>query len=299
MTDLTPNQTKPTALYVIIGILSVLLLGSFAYIYKLTNQVAVVEDSITLVTNEKEAVLKDLEATKIALDEAIATKSTISDELIAERDKVQKLIIDLKNTKNSDAASISKYKKESQILQAKIVSLIGEIDGLQKKNTSLTIQVDSTNTKLLQAKNGIDTLLLQNENLNKTVAIASKLTVLNLQSSALKQKSSGKQIGTDKASQADVLKISFLIAENKIAKSGDKSYYVQIIDSKNNVLGDKKTSNFEDKTLTYSFLATVKYDNKTVKVEKDLLVNDIQAGTFFVNVFDQSELISQSSFSLK
>jgi hypothetical protein len=48
------------------------------------------------------------------------------------------------------------------------------------------------------------------------------------------------QIETDKARRADVLKISFTIAENQIAKSGDKVYYVQVIDSKNNVLGDKK-----------------------------------------------------------
>jgi hypothetical protein len=42
--------------------------------------------------------------------------------------------------------------------------------------------------------------------------------------------------------RADVLKISFTIAENQIAKSGDKVYYVQVIDSKNNVLGDKENN---------------------------------------------------------
>jgi hypothetical protein len=45
---------------------------------------------------------------------------------------------------------------------------------------------------------------------------------------------------TDKARRADMLKVSFTIAENQFAKSGDKTYYVQVIDSKNNVLGDKK-----------------------------------------------------------
>jgi len=68
--------------------------------------------------------------------------------------------------------------------------------------------------------------------LAKTVEIASKLSVLNLKTSAYKLKSSGKQIETDKASRVDVLKISFTIAENRVAKSGDKTYYVQVIDSK-------------------------------------------------------------------
>jgi len=76
--------------------------------------------------------------------------------------------------------------------------------------------------------------------LSKTVEKGSKLSVLNLKTAAFKLKSSGKQIETEKARKADILKISFTIAENSIAKSGDKTYYVQVIDGKNNVLGDKK-----------------------------------------------------------
>jgi hypothetical protein len=65
-----------------------------------------------------------------------------------------------------------------------------------------------------------ETLVGQNEELSK----AEKGTVLNMKTSAYKVRNSGKQ--TDKARRADVLKISFTIAENQIAKSGDKVYYV-------------------------------------------------------------------------
>ncbi|AUX17825.1 hypothetical protein [Flavobacterium columnare] len=133
----------------------------------------------------------------------------------------------------------------------------------------------------------------------KAIEKGSKLSIVNLQTTAVKQKSSGRQIVTDKASRANVLKISFTIAENQIAKSGDKSYYIQIIDSKNNVLGDKKIESFGDKMLTYSFVSSVRYENKTVKVEKDLPVEDISEGTFFVNVFDKTELVAKTSFSLR
>jgi predicted AAA+ superfamily ATPase len=90
-----------------------------------------------------------------------------------------------------------------------------------------------------------------------------------------------------------------MIAENQVAKQGDKTYYVQVIDSKSNVLGDKKTETFGEKSLTYSFVSTVKYENKTVKVEKDLPVKDIQGGSYFVNIFDKSELVSKTSFTLR
>ena len=89
------------------------------------------------------------------------------------------------------------------------------------------------------------------------------------------------------------------IAGNQIAKSGDKTYYVQVIDSKNNVLGEKKTISFDDMSLTYSFTSAVKYENKTVQVSENLPGKDFQKGTYFINVFDKGDLVSKSSFELK
>jgi hypothetical protein len=294
-----PNtSTKPnnSGLKAIIVILTLLLLGSLGYMYKLTNDS---KDTMTLLKGEKESVMKDLEIAKQSLDEAIASNTVLSDELIIEKDKIQQLMADLEKTKSTDASSIAKYKVEAQKLQNKIAVLMKQIDGLKKENASLSTKIDSTNTALVQSKNINDTLISQNDNLARTVERGSKLAVLNLQASAVKQRSSGKQVETDKASRADVLKISFMIAENQIAKSGDKMYYVQIIDSKNNVLGDKKIQEFGEKTLTYSFIATVKYENKTVKIEKDLPVSNIQEGSFFVNVFDKADLVSKTNFTLK
>ena len=96
-----------------------------------------------------------------------------------------------------------------------------------------------------------------------------------------------------------MLKISFTIAENAVAKSGDKTYYVQVIDAKNNVLGDKTTLTFGSQSLTYSFQAKVKYENKTVNVSQDLPGKKFEKGSYFVNIFDKGELVSKSSFTLR
>jgi len=292
----TTNKSNNSGLKAIIAILALLLLGSLGYMYKLSTDS---QNALSLAKGEKESVMKDLEVSKQSLDEAIASNTTLSEELIAERDKIQQLMADLEKTKGNDAAAIAKYKDEAKRVQAKIAVLMQQIAGLQKENANLNTKIDSTNTVLTQTRNVNDTLMSQNNNLAKTVERGSKLSVLNLQTLAVKQKSSGKQVETDKANRADVLKVSFMIAENQIAKSGDKAYYVQIIDSKNNVLGDKKIESFGEKSLTYSFVATVKYENKSVKIEKDLPVANIQEGTFFVNVFDKAELVSKSSFTLK
>ena len=181
-------------------------------------------------------------------------------------------------------------------------NLVAENNLLKQQNVALTSSLDSTNVVLTSAKVFNDTLVAQNGNLAKTVEKASKLSVLNLNVVAVREKGSGKQIATDKASKADILNINFIIAENQVAKSGDRTYYVQIIDSKSNILGDKETIAIGDgdQTLTYSFQTVVAFKNATVKVNEELRGKDFQAGNYFVNVFNsKGESVSNTSFQLR
>jgi myosin heavy subunit len=292
------NQKGNSSLKAIILVLSLLLLGSLFYIFKLTTATKTLETEVTSVKTEKENVLKDLQDLKATYDAAIAENTSMSDELIAEREKVVGLIAKLEKSKG-DVNAMAKYKQQANALQNKMNSLMQEVAVLKKENQTLTTNLDSTKVVLTDSKNYNQVLVGQNEELSITVEKASKLSVLNLKTGSYKLKGSGKQVETDKASRVDVLKVSFTIAENSVAKSGDKTYYVQVIDSKNNVLGDKVTASFGDKSLTYSFTSTVKYENKTVDVVKDLAGKDFQKGTYFVNVFDKAELVSKSSFTLR
>ena len=292
----TPKSNSNLKAIVIVLALS--LLGSLGYIFKLTSDAKVAQTKIVTVTDEKGKVMDELAALKTTYDQAIAENTSMSDELVKERDKVVKLMDEVKKSKG-DVSALSQYKQKFLALQTTMKSMMAQVDDLKKQNETLTTQRDSTVTVLGESKKYNEVLVGQNEELSKTVEKGSKLSVLNLKTAAYKLRSSGKQIETEKARRVDVLKISFTIAENKIAKSGDKTYYVQVIDSKNNVLGEKKTATFDDKTLTYSFISNVKYENKTVDVSQDLPGKDFAAGTYFVNVFDKNELVSKSSFTLK
>ncbi len=292
------NQNNNSKLKAVIGILAILLIGSLIYIFKLTSDAKTLETTIVTVKSEKESVLKDLADLKSTYDAAIAENTSMSDELIAERDKVVKLMEQLKSAKG-DNVSLMKYKNQYKALEQKMRNLMEEVAVLKSKNQELTSNLDSTNVVLEDSKKYNQVLVGQNEELAKTVEKGSKLTVTNLKTASYKVRSSGKQIATDKASRTDMLKVNFTIAENKIAKSGDKTYYVQVIDAKNNVLGDKATISFGDTSLTYSFTTTVKYENKTVEVSEQLPGKNFAKGTYFVNVFDKAELISKSSFSLR
>jgi mRNA-degrading endonuclease RelE of RelBE toxin-antitoxin system len=289
------QNNSNTSLKIIIAVLAILLAGSLFYIYKISSEAKEVQTVLTTTMTEKDTVMKDLQALKDTYDAAIAEKTSMSEELVKERDKVVSLMNDVSKSKG-DA---SKYRAQYQKLESNLKVLMAENETLKKQNTTLTTQRDSTVVVLGESKKFNEVLVGQNEELSKTVEKGSKLTVLNMQTAAYKIRSSGKQEVTDRAGRADVLKISFTIAENQIAKSGDKQYYVQVIDSKSNVLGDKQTVNFDDKALTYSFIANVKYENKTVQVSEDLPGKDFAKGTYFVNVFDKNELVSKTSFTLK
>ncbi|HEY0091403.1 MAG TPA: hypothetical protein VGB43_02860 [Flavobacterium sp.] len=289
------NQRSNTNLKAIIVVLAILLVGSLIYMYKMSSDA---KQTQSVLVTEKTSVMNDLSALKATYDKAIAENTSLSDELIAEREKVVKLMADLDKSKG-DAASMAKYRNRYFALQKDMQGMMAQVEDLKKQNTKLTVERDSTVVVLDESKKYNQVLVGQNEELSKTVEKGSKLSVLNLQTAAFKQKSSGKQVATDKASRADILKINFTIAENQIAKSGDKTYYIQVIDSKNNVLGDKKIETFGDQSLTYSFVKTVNYENKTVQVSEDLPGQNFEKGTYFVNIFDQGELVSKSSFVLR
>jgi regulator of replication initiation timing len=289
------NQNNNSSLKMLIIVLSVLFALSLVYIYKLTTDVNSTEQKLTTTLSEKEQVMKDLSDLKTTYDAAIAENTSMSDELIAERDKVVALMEKLKYS-NGDVA---KYKKQYLGLESKMKSLIAENETLKKDNTVLKVQRDSTIVVLDESKKTNQVLTGQNEDLSKTVEKGSKLAIVNLKTAAYIVRSSGKEIPTDKASRADVLKVSFTIAENAIAKSGDRKYYVQVIDSKNNVMGQRQTEKFSDKTLTYSYMANVKFDNKTVDMVQNVPAEKLVKGTFYVNVFDNGQLVSTTTFTLK
>jgi hypothetical protein len=76
-------------------------------------------------------------------------------------------------------------------------------------------------------------------------------------------------------------------------------YYIQVIDSKNNVVGEKKTEVFGDYTLTYSFITNAIYEGKTMEVSETIAGKDFAKGLYTVNVFDKDQLVGNKTFTLK
>ena len=142
------NQNNNSSLKSLIIVLSVLFALSLVYIYKLTTDINSTETKLTATLSDKDQVLKDLNDLKTRYDNAIAENTSMSDELIAERDKVLALMESLKHS-NGDVA---KFKKQYLALESKMKGLVVENEALKKDNTVLKVQRDSTIVVLDESK---------------------------------------------------------------------------------------------------------------------------------------------------
>jgi hypothetical protein len=288
MAENTNENKSVKSFKIIVILLAFTMLGSLYYIYKSSDRD---RNTIINLRQEKSIVLKDLEKSELFLNQIMTTNKSLSAKLMLEKEKVAKLITDLK-TKPVTEKIITIYKQDANNVDNRIKLLLQEIQVYKTR-------IDSTNVVLKIEKNKNDTLVTTNKKLTKRVTDASKLYFYNLQTSYFKVKSSGKQIETDKASRADLIKVSFMIAENDFAKSFKKVYYVQIIDPKNNILGRKETKTFGSESLNFGAVVPVYYQNKTTKGETDIVVKDLEDGNYTINIFDKAKLILTSNFILK
>uniref|UniRef100_UPI00404AF044 hypothetical protein n=1 Tax=Flavobacterium sp. TaxID=239 RepID=UPI00404AF044 len=293
------NQKSNSKLKAIIIVLSLLLVASLAYLFKVSTDKNELNISVENLTTEKSNLISELEALKLSYESAMAENTTLSEELAVEREKILDLIKEVEKYKG-DVASLQKYKNQYFALESKNKKLIVENERLVRENLLLSQTVDSTINVLDTERSYNKSLVTQNEELAKTVEAGAKLSIVGLNAVAYKVKNSGLEIETEKARVADRLKINFSIAENNIAKKGDRQYYVQVLDPKSNVLGDRQTIEINGKPLTYSFISTVTFEKSTVKVSENLDGKKFEGGTYFVNVYNENqELVAEATFSLR
>lgn len=127
----------------------------------------------------------------------------------------------------------------------------------------------------------------------------SKILVSNLKTATYSVDKTGYMILSDKSAKANVVKVSFEISGNKNINFLYKEYYIQIIDSKNNVIGARKMKKFGSDELMYSAVYQLTFRNEPLAISMNVDLANEEKGTYYVNVFDHNKIMSNSSFVLK
>lgn len=291
------NTTPNNRLKIILVITLVLLFGTGFYTLNLYNSNIETQEQLIA---EKELVLKDLNNMAAQYDIAIDNNDVANNKLIQARERIEGLMDSLKISDNN-VRSLWRYKKKFLVLQDEMKELMLENNTLKEENSMLTNTLDSTKVQLNDRIVYNDSLLNQNTQLATIVRDASVLSAVSLKGLGVIIRSSGKLIPTERASRADELKICYTVPKNKLVTTGEKDFFVQILDPKNNILGENKQINFEDKILNYSLSSKFNYTGKNLDICEFVKPRGkkFEKGRYIVNIFDEAILVSSSQFMLK
>ncbi|PBJ11438.1 hypothetical protein [Flavobacterium sp. ACN6] len=249
--------------------------------------------------SEQKNILDSLNTLKAAYDIAILEKTALSQELELERKNVENLMEIIKASQNPSAAQIKIFRNQLSDLNSSLEGKVAEIKKLKSQNKNLLTEIESQNVVMYQQKAQNDTLISKQKQLETTLKDASKLSLSNFKVIALREKNSGTELETTKAKNTKKLKAIFTVNGNAVAKTGKRIFYIQVLDQKNNVLGDNKLIEFgNDKALVYSFIVSTDFQGKSANVY-GILNDQFKKGTYFVNFFDKQEIMGSTSITLE
>ncbi len=282
---------------ILVGILSLLLIVLAVYTVNLYNDS---KDTATILQEQKKDIENDLEELIANYDVLIQDNEIKDEELLEARERIVVLLDSVKDSK-ANLALIRRYKIEIGKLKDERVLLFKKADSLIAANELLVAERDNTYLELNETIKVVDSVTQENEAMAETIREGSIVNAVGLTASAVIIKNSGKIVDTQRAKRADKVRACFTLTPNTIAQKGDRLLYVQVINPKNNLLGEKEELEFENGTLSYSASTKVFYENEELDV--CVMVNakdgDIIKGRYTINVFDGSNLVATATMELK
>ena len=226
------------------------------------------------------------------------TNDSLQDKLEQEKLKTQQLLEELRQTKATDAAEITRLKKELKTVRAVLKSYVVQIDSLNRLNEELQKENKRVKARYSEASRKIDKIEEEKENLTKKVSLASQLDAIGISLTPLKK--NGKE--AKKIKDAKKIAIGFTIAKNITTETGEKTIYVRILKPDEDVLaknaGDLFT--YENKELKYSIKKYIEYNGEEQQVNVYWDIEEfLQAGTYKVQIFADGNMIGSGSFNIK
>ena len=292
------EEKNSKALKILTAVLTIGIIALGVYTMKFYNEN---QQTISRLENEKADLESDLSELIIKYDTAISKNDVMAKDLYEAKQRIERLLDSIKGLDNTNYAAISRFRSQIKKLEREKDKLVKTVDSLSRQNQRLATAVDSTNSVLKERIVLTDSLVQQNEILNEKVAAGSKMQLTKLSAEGVIIKNSGDIANTKRHRRADKIRTCFTIAKNLIAEPGEKKLYAQIINPKNNLIGDNKQEMFEEKVLMYSATTKVFYENEELDIciLVDADENNIISGVYQVNIFQDADLLATTSFTLK
>ena len=256
--------------------------------------------ALTEVTSERDQVQGELEEMLAQYEEMEANNEQLSDELAAEKIKIEELI---KKAKGRNW-TIHKLRKETETLRTIMKGYVVQIDSLNQINGRLRNENEVVKTELNTEKNITKNLTEKNEDLSDLVTVASYLKTSALKSYGVRVKSNNTGKLTDRAKKVGKIRTNFSILKNSITIPGKKWVYIRILTPDGKVLSEKTDDSnkfdFNGVRGLYSSKKQIDYKNQQQTLTIDWKkMGDLPVGEYNVEIYADGVDIGKTKFSLK
>jgi predicted nucleic acid-binding Zn-ribbon protein len=290
------NKGGSKALIVVTIILTVALLASLAYIYKIMKQS---EEDLTVANEAKQEVINNLEQLKTDYGELRVSNDTINAQLNSERKKIDALMERIKKTEATNRAKMRQYEKEIMNLKSLLTGYVHQIDSLNLLNRALREENIKVKSEISQSKRQVEELSQERTALKSMVEKGGELKTRDITAVALTNRD---KIAA-RARQTTQLKICLTLIENNLAKRGTRSVYVRIKSPDGSLLSQSFTNLFDPvgggSQLIYSAMREVDYNGEELDVCVFYKDTDFMSGAFDIEVFLDGAFVGSTQLVLK
>ena len=297
-----PEKKKSRSSTGLLLLVVLLLISNVVMLWMLMQRNKTVDQSqqqVQTLTTQKEDVTMMLENMLSSYDTLKTENEQLTTEMEAQKAHVEQLLDQVKR----DNYDLSKAKKEAETLRKIMKGYVATIDSLNQANQALTAKNLGLTQELGEVTGQKEALTEQKQNLEGKLAKGAVLHTTTINAGALFMRNNGKQVETDRAKKAEMVKCCFTLGENKVADAGDKTLYMRIISPDGKVLPASEGDNrfkFNGVEGEFSARREVNYQNHAV----DVCIfwtggEELRTGQHIVEVYESGALVSKATFDLK
>jgi len=296
------DRNNKSILYAIIAILLLFNIGLF-YLWQSGNskrdELTQANTALGSTIKQKESMIASAEAMisqyksdSITMSEA---NKSVSKELAAKNNEIARLTFELRKSGTNSKAIMAE-------LQLKLADMAKRLAELERENVELKEKNETLNKENAELNTQNNVLSKEGKRLK---GLASRIQSSEIRVETLKKQwITRKETNTNRAKDVEALRISFNLAENKIAEAGERVIFVKITGPEGITLnsGDGGIADLLDgKSTKYSYKTTVVYekDSKQVPATVWKPTNKLTKGKYTIELYTEGYLMGSSVIDLK
>lgn len=222
--------------------------------------------------------------------------TTLRKQLEAKEREANRLLTELREVKAGNATEIRRLREELLTVRTVLQDYIRQVDSLQRSNETLVAERDEARRQAGAANSRAEELTGERNRLTQQVAIAARLNAIGVSIHPLKK--NGKE--ARKIKDVKSFDVSFTIARNSTARTGNRTVYVRLMTQGGSVIAPTGSFQYHDKSIQYSAKRAVEYTGEDLRVTLHISTEEfLNPGTYSAYIFVDDQQIGSGNVTLE